>query len=311
MDIDEAKQVKLIDIMSMLGHDVKAIERGGTEHKYLSPFRLEKEPSFNVNLIKNAWFDFGLSKGGNAIDFAVEYAGFIGQGSTVSDALSWLNKIMGRGEAKPSSTRIAKISEKESRLELVSISEIKSKAIFKYLSEERKIDATLIPIYLKQIRYKNLNSDKVYFAYGIKNLSGGYEIRVASDKYPFKSAINGRDVSLVTGMSGVCDVVNIFEGTTDFLSLLTMMGLDTLAGDALIMHSLSSYKRTIEVIAHRGYKSINLFLDNNEAGKTHSAAFLRDLGADKVKVQSNLFLPHTDINEALKADNIPQMLRSN
>jgi hypothetical protein len=306
MNSDQAKKIQLVEVMAMLGHEVKAVERNSTEYKYLSPFRTETEPSFNVNLDKNAWFDFGLAKGGNTLDFAIEYVGFIGQGGTVSSALAWLERLKGRGgvkimEKKPISTR-----QQQNKLELIEVSEVESRIILSYLENERKIDPELIPIYLKQVRYKNLKTDKVFFAYGIKNLSGGYEIRIATDEYSFKSAINGRDISLLLGCSSSHSVVNVFEGTSDFLSLLTMMKTTRLSGDALIMHSLSSYKRALQFIEDKQYKSVNLFLDNNKAGKDHTAAFLRDLGEDKANVQSNLFLPYMDINEALKAQFIPK-----
>ena len=47
--------------MTKLGYEVKAVERGRTEHKYLSPWRAEVEPSLNINLVKNQWYDFWFS----------------------------------------------------------------------------------------------------------------------------------------------------------------------------------------------------------------------------------------------------------
>lgn len=302
MNTDQAKRIALVDIMSLLGHDVKVVERGGTEHKYISPFRVEKEPSFNVNLVKNAWYDFGLAKGGNSLDFAIEYSGFIGQGDTVSSGLKWLDNLIGRVGGLQNVKRATIEPEiTESKLELLKVTEVKSKAIFNYIENIRKIDHKLIPIYLKQVRYKNRSSGKTFFAYGIENLSGGYEIRVATDDYPFKSAVNGRDISLISGSNRSTNVINVFEGTTDFLSLLTMKKTERLPNDVLIMHSLSSYKRALKIMREKGYKSVYLYLDNNDSGKNHTASFLRDLEGLEVTVQSKLFLPYTDLNEALKA----------
>lgn len=309
MNAAQAKKIKLVNIMAMLGYEVKAIERGGTEYKYVSPLRTDKEPSFNVNLVKNSWYDFGLSTGGNSLDFALHYCESNGLMGGVSGALSWLSKLQGRGVIKNQKKPIIATSSEEKNLELLQVSPIQSKVITSYLKNERKIASKLISEYLKEVRYKNLKTNKTYFAYGIENLSGGYEIRVATDKYPFKSAINGRDVSLLSGSSSLHQVVNVFEGTTDFLSLLTMMKTDRLSGDALLMHSLSSYNRTLQIIQDKDYKSVNLFLDNNEAGKTHTAAFIRDLGEDVANSHSNLFLPYMDVNEALKASQIPKILQ--
>ena len=309
MNTDQAKRIPLADIMALMGHDVKVVERGSTEYKYLSPFRHETEPSFNVNLVKNAWYDFGLAQGGNALDFALAYVEHTGKGSSVSDALKWLDDLVGRVGGQIKIKHQVVVPEVETpTLELLSVSEVKSKAIFNYLENKRKLDPSLIPIYLKQVRYKNHSNGKTFFAYGIENLSGGYEIRVATDDYPFKSAVGGRDISLIPGVNTSTNSVNVFEGTTDFLSLLTMMKANRLSGDALLMHSLTSYKRALQVIKEKGYRVINLFLDNNQPGKDHTAAFKRDLEELEVNIQSELFMPYIDINEALKASAIPAKL---
>ena len=92
------------------------------------------------------------------------------------------------------------------------------------------------------MKYRNLNNQKEYFAFGIKNESNGYEIRVASDKYAFKSALIKKDISVIKGFK-TNGVVNIFEGMTDFLSLLTMLKTDNLHGDTIIMHSVKATDR--------------------------------------------------------------------
>jgi DNA primase len=43
------------------------------DHWYRSPLREENEPSFKVNRKLNLWFDHGLGKGGNLIDFGILY----------------------------------------------------------------------------------------------------------------------------------------------------------------------------------------------------------------------------------------------
>ncbi|MEL6941379.1 MAG: hypothetical protein AAFO82_01820, partial [Bacteroidota bacterium] len=55
--------------------------------------------------------------------------------------------------------------------------------------EERAIDRSVIEKYIQEVRYKNLNNQKSYFAFGMKNESGGYEIRAASSRLNFKSAL--------------------------------------------------------------------------------------------------------------------------
>ncbi|MEJ7674979.1 MAG: CHC2 zinc finger domain-containing protein [Chitinophagaceae bacterium] len=71
MNCEQANQIDLVDYLYALGFHPKKIRR--EDHWYLSPFRDEKEPSFKVNKNKNVWYDHGLGKGGNLVDFATEF----------------------------------------------------------------------------------------------------------------------------------------------------------------------------------------------------------------------------------------------
>ena len=67
----EAKQIDLVDYLAALGHQPQKIRN--QDYWYLSPFRDEKTPSFKVNRSKNVWYDHGIGKGGNLIDFGIIY----------------------------------------------------------------------------------------------------------------------------------------------------------------------------------------------------------------------------------------------
>ncbi|MEO8766395.1 MAG: CHC2 zinc finger domain-containing protein [Ginsengibacter sp.] len=54
-----------------MGHEPSKIK--GNDYWYSSPLRNEKTPSFKVNRKLNRWYDHGLGKGGNIIDFAILY----------------------------------------------------------------------------------------------------------------------------------------------------------------------------------------------------------------------------------------------
>ncbi|MDQ2720431.1 MAG: CHC2 zinc finger domain-containing protein [Bacteroidota bacterium] len=71
MNCDEANQIDLANYLSSLGYEPAKIK--GNDYWYLSPLRQEKEASFKVNKNKNVWYDHGLAKGGNVIDFVTEY----------------------------------------------------------------------------------------------------------------------------------------------------------------------------------------------------------------------------------------------
>ncbi len=71
LTIEEARQKDIVDYLSQLGHEPSKIRSG--DYWYLSPLREEKTPSFKVNRRLNRWYDHGLGKGGNIIDFAIVY----------------------------------------------------------------------------------------------------------------------------------------------------------------------------------------------------------------------------------------------
>lgn len=313
MNAAQAKQIKLTDLMAKLGYEIKVVERGRTEHKYLSPWRAEVEPSFNVNLVKNQWYDFGEGQGGNTLDFAITYLSKHGRSSRVTDALQWLEDTMGRPSVKQSNS--FSFSEAQSKktgapryLEFVKDSPLKSEVILKYL-KIRNISPQIARKYLRVVQYRNTSpnaSERLYFAFGQKNLSkDGWEIRSASDgDGRFKSALNQRDITVHPGSEQGRGAVSVFEGMLDHLSLLEMIGVDQLRGDSIVMNALSSYNRTKAYIEEQGYTRIDLFLDNNSSGKKAVLKFQEDFG-DIVFDQSPLYLPHVDLNDCLRAGDTP------
>ena len=69
MNCAEAKEIDIVEHLFSLGFQPKKIK--GNDYWFLSPFRDEKEASFKVNKKFNVWYDHGLGKGGNLIDFGI------------------------------------------------------------------------------------------------------------------------------------------------------------------------------------------------------------------------------------------------
>ncbi len=67
----EAKQMDIVQYLSSIGYEPAKIRN--CDYWYLSPLRDEKTPSFKVNRKLNRWYDHGIGKGGNVIDFAILY----------------------------------------------------------------------------------------------------------------------------------------------------------------------------------------------------------------------------------------------
>ena len=85
MNISEAKNIELADYLQSIG--IIPCKKQGNSLWYYSPFRSETEPSFKINLALNQWYDFGLGKGGNIINFILEQH----QTNDVSQALQILS----------------------------------------------------------------------------------------------------------------------------------------------------------------------------------------------------------------------------
>ena len=71
LSIAEAKEMDMVQYLSLLGYEPSKIRNN--DYWYRSPLREEKTPSFKVNRKLNRWYDHGLGKGGNIIDFGIQY----------------------------------------------------------------------------------------------------------------------------------------------------------------------------------------------------------------------------------------------
>lgn len=217
MNSQQAKKIDFPDLLSRLGHEPLKVAKGGRELWYRSPFRKEKDASFHTSFLGGKWIwkDFG-DTGGNVIDFVMRY-----QGVQFKEALTFLRNVYqgsffdrpvrAGGSSKNSSSLIPfqKQSQGEQfapegqrELEFLEAHEIQNPVILSYLEEQRKIPGNLARLYLKEVKYRNIPKDKIFFAFGMENESGGYEIRSASDRYKFKSALIKRDISLIRGRAG-------------------------------------------------------------------------------------------------------------
>lgn len=317
MNITQANNLDLPDLLSRMGFEPVSIKKGGDHLFYYSPFRTEKEPSFNISRGEKypwVWNDFG-DRGGTVIDFAMHYQGH----SDFKKALRYLESFYsGKPKVLPKAKRVGQSQQNlfssygqsaqqspqkpsERELQFLHATPVANPIIYYYLINKRCIPRPLISRYLLEVRYFNRKLDKELFAFGMKNRSNGYEIRAATDEYKFKSALVARDITIIEGSQPLRCSLNIVEGMTDFLSLCAMYSVQQLAGDTIILHSLSSYSRAAEYIKSRGYATIYTFLDNDESGQKHTKRFKEEFG-ELVVSQSSLFAPYQDLNAALMAN---------
>lgn len=61
MNIDDIKQISLVDFLHHLGYEPTGRDSKGLW--FYAPYRNERKPSFHVNPRKGLWYDFGTGEG--------------------------------------------------------------------------------------------------------------------------------------------------------------------------------------------------------------------------------------------------------
>ena len=145
------------------------------------------------------------------------------------------------------------IADPNERREIISVQSLTNPYLLRYIAE-RGISLSIANRVCSEIRYNNTN--RTYYAIGFANDAGGWEIR---SPY-FKGCIAPKTI---TTISKGTDVLQIFEGFMDFLSWQTLNPSSTC--DTIVLNSLALLPRIQEKI--KGYKQVESFLDNDEAGR--------------------------------------------
>lgn len=289
MSIQEAKQIRIADYLHSLGYE--PLKQQGISLWYLSPLRSERTPSFKVNTAQNLWFDFGLGKGGNIIDFAALYY----HSNDMSYLLAQIEKQT--PGIRPTSFSFGQCTSSVSpTFEHITVGELQSDALLSYL-RERGINTAIAQKECKELHYTH--NGKRYFTIAFANLAGGYEIR---NRY-FKGCISPKDITHRLPHNTPQETCYVFEGFMDYLSFLTirLQSCPTLPSlecqDYLILNSTANVQKAIDRLV--GYERIHCFLDNDAAGKDTVLA-LQAAYPYKVRDSSQTYAPFKDLNEYLQ-----------
>jgi len=276
LSIAEIKEMDMVDYLSHLGFEPTKIRN--ENHWYLSPLRRENTPSFKVNRKINRWYDHGLGKGGNLVDFGILY-----HKCTVGEFLQKMDT--GFSFHRPI-VSLPVQNESEHKITILQDFAISSFALLKYL-EQRKIPVDIAEQFCREVRY-DLN-DKIYYGIGFKNDAGGYEIR---NPY-FKASSSPKDVTTFN-KSG--KEAAVFEGFIDFLSFMVMHEkqpkTDT---DFIILNSVSFFEKARPFIEQ--HEAARLYLDRDSTGQNYSRYALSL--SNKYTDESKLYKGHKDLNEWL------------
>lgn len=289
-----ANQIDLVEYLETLGHEPSKIKN--QDYWYLSPFRNENTPSFKVNQKLNLWYDHGLGKGGNVVDFGIEYFR-----CTVSELLQLLNgssissetSLSHKNENRQSSNQKIADKKKDNLLDkivIVDVCTLENKFLIAYL-HNRSISQEIARQHCKEVDFC-LNNRK-YTAIGFQNISGGYELR----NEIFKGSSSPKDITYIDNQA---KTVVVFEGFFDYLSYKMMNEKSVnLQTNFLVLNSLSFFNKSLKLMEK--HERVDLYLDRDMAGvKFTHEALQRD--STKYTDQSFLYQQKKDLNEWLNQE---------
>lgn len=274
MEIQHIKQIPITDYLQQQGYAPTRVL--GIHYWYYSPLRNESTPSFKVNTERNQWYDFGSGEHGDIIDLVCAL-----HRCTISEAIRLLSGAEQVAHQEFSFGGKRKFSER--KLEILSEQPLSNPNLLRYLTA-RAIPLTVAKSYCSEVLFQNMK--RTYYAIGFANDALGWEIR---NMY-FKGCIAPK---AVTTIKRGTDRLQIFEGFMDFLSWQTLNPSSTC--DTIVLNSLALLPRIQEKL--KGYKQVESFLDNDEAGRK-SFEVLKQF-CPSIIDGSVSYRTHKDLNEWL------------
>lgn len=272
MTIQEIKTIQISDFLASKGYEPAS--KKGSKWWYLSPLHAERTASFKVDQTKNLWYDFGLGKGGNILDLAME----LYNTQDVSEVL----RIMSRITIIPNRPVISTKAKENTSFEDVEVKELTHVALLDYLMS-RGINPILAKSQCQEIHYKT--NGKIYFAIGFRNDGGGYELR---NPY-FKGCIAPKAITTITSQE---PTYHVFEGFMDYLSYIMLHG----KCDAVVLNSVVNVPSALPVLNR--YSHVFCHLDNDAAGRMATQQIMDVLGGKCIDAASE-YDGYKDLNEYL------------
>ncbi len=279
MNIDDIKQISLVDFLHHLGYEPTGRDSKGLW--FYAPYRNERKPSFHVNPRKNVWFDFGSGAGGDIFTLAGELCDttdFIRQAEYIAEKM----RMPVSQPYKPEPFI------EQPTFEDVKISKLVSPALLKYLAD-RGIPRNIAQRWCVQVDYRLHGKD--YYAIGFENNAHGFELRNSF----YKGSYPPKHITHIAEGNARC---NVFEGFIDFLSA-ERLGLND-GNDSVVLNSVANVGKAIPTLAE--YPLILCYLDNDTAGRAAVARLRREFG-DRVSDKSARYPDHKDLNDYLQSLN--------
>jgi hypothetical protein len=293
LNCEQAKQLDLVEYLAFLGHQPQKIRNG--DFWYLSPLRDEKTASFKVNRKLGIWYDHGIGKGGDLIDFGTLY-----HNCSVRELLERLLGYQARpvlsfhppiisGNSSGADSRFAgeKKETTDGRIVVLDSRPLAAIALLNYL-HKRCIPLEIADRFCKEVDF--LLYGKKHTVIGFQNNAGGYELRSEN----FKGSSSPKDVTFIDNRT---DDVAVFEGLFSFLSFCTVnKNLTALLSNCLVLNSLSFFEKSRSLMEQ--YKQVHLILDRDTAGMNCTKQVLQ-WNADKYIDRSDFYQNQKDLNQWL------------
>lgn len=308
MTIDEIKSVSIVQFLETEGYQYAYIHKGN--YWYLSPFRSETVPSFNVSPTKNLWNDFGAGSGGNIINLVQKMHPSWNNHQVLNylerqikrynliyaEDYEAMVKELQRRDAWKQSWFAKKIDTKNGNTFVDRICKLCNPSLKSYIFQ-RRVDFEIAQEFCKEIHY-HIN-DKHYYAIGFENIEGGLEIR---NKYS-KRSIGKKTISIIRTNGGSHPECCIFEGLFDMLTYASLKKWNTdlqlcieCDCDYIVLNSISNIKKAFPYL--HNYNVIHCYLDNDAAGAATTKK-INDEYSDKVIDESVRYPNFKDLNDVI------------
>lgn len=286
-----AKQIDLVDYLKKIGHSPKRVKHD--DYWYLSPLRFETTPSFKVNRKMNVWYDHGIGKGGDLINFGMSYYN--------CNLEEFLVRLANDQPFNFFFHQQKEIKNLDGKISIIDSRKITDTILCNYL-HSRHIPLDIANQFCLEVSFELYA--KRHLAIGFKNESGGYELRNAY----FKGSSRPKEPRLITQKDS--NELTVFEGFFDFLSYVAdlnslerkIINLPKIQADALILNSIAFFEKKRELM--ESYENIYLFLDRDKMGLACTEKALQ--WSAKYKDQSHYYKGHKDLNDCLVKSIKPQ-----
>ena len=272
---ERARNICIVETLAKLGHFPS--RKTEKEAWFLSPLRSETQASFKVSLKLNRWYDFGIGEGGNIIDLVCLLSN-----CSVGEALQFLSDELPVFSFQGT---ITDTSEKECGNTIIQVKPITKSYLKKYV-RSRGISLEVARSYCKEVWYECRG--KSYYGIGLQNKDGGWELR----SLYFKTSSSPKSYTYLQNEN---DNLVVCEGMFDLLSIAEIYPEVLNGSDIIVLNSLSFLQQITRYF--NNYTSVDLFLDNDQAGKKNAKKLFQYY--PHLKDQSNRYKNYKDLNEKL------------